>query len=65
MTTFVLDCSDCVGHETPECDDCVVRYLVERDEERRVTLDGDELRAVQVMSEAGLVPTVRHLRAVS
>lgn len=65
MTTYVLDCSECAGRQTDACDDCIVAFLIDRDEAGRAVLDGDEVRAVRVMSDAGLVPSVRHLRAVS
>ena len=64
-SSYVLDCSQCVARATPACDDCIVNFLVDRDEHMRVTVDEDELRAIRVMAAAGLVPEVRHLRAVS
>lgn len=30
MRANPLDCSACVGHETSACDDCVVRFVVDR-----------------------------------
>lgn len=59
---YALDCSDCVGHETPACDDCVVKVIVDR---QPVLVDDDDVRALGVLAEAGLVPAVRRLRAVS
>lgn len=64
-TTYVLDCSDCVGRETAECDDCIVKVLVDRDPSVPIVVDEEELRALRVLSDAGLVPAVRALRAVS
>jgi len=67
-TNYVLDCSDCVGRKMAACDDCIVSFLIDRDEEDEqtaITVDEDELRAIRVMAAAGLVPEVRHLRAVS
>lgn len=63
--SFVLDCSECVGAETAACDDCIVKYVVDRDPNTPVTVGSEELRAMRVLSDAGLVPEVRHLRAVS
>ncbi|HLF99378.1 MAG TPA: hypothetical protein VI916_02830 [Acidimicrobiia bacterium] len=62
---YLLDCSECVGQETEACDDCVVKYVVDRAADNRVIVDDEELRALGVLADAGLVPVVRHLRAVS
>jgi hypothetical protein len=62
--TIVLDCSPCVGHERPECDDCLVRFVVESGvaEHSSLVVDGEALRAVRLLAEAGLLADVRPLR---
>lgn len=68
MSANFLDCSTCVGHETEACDDCVVRFVVDRavagaPEPERV---GDaEARAIRLFAEAGLLAEVRSLRPAS
>lgn len=64
-TTYVFDCSDCIGGETERCDECIVNFLVGRDVGVSLTIDEEELRAIRVLADAGLVPDVCRLRAVS
>lgn len=64
-TTYVLDCSDCVGRESAACDDCLVKFIVDLDDERPVVLDDETARAVRVLDDAGLVKGAGRLRAVS
>ena len=45
---------------TATCDDCVVTYITDRDVRVPLTLDPAERRAVHLLSEAGLVPALRH-----
>jgi hypothetical protein len=51
--------------ESEHCGDCVVTYLCdpvrsERSQRTAVVFDLAELRAVKLLSEAGLVPALRH-----
>lgn len=64
-TNYILDCSDCVGRETAACDDCLVKFIVDLDDERPVVLDDETARAVRVLDDAGLVRGAGRLRAVS
>ncbi|MEZ5167864.1 MAG: hypothetical protein R2695_15790 [Acidimicrobiales bacterium] len=57
--SLVIDCAICVARETDVCDDCAVSYLVGHETGTPVVLDGEERRAVAVLAEAGLVPSVR------
>ncbi|MBI2169320.1 MAG: hypothetical protein HYU28_07455 [Actinobacteria bacterium] len=61
-TTYVLDCSGCVWEATERCHDCIVSFLIERE---AVALDAEDVRAIGVLAEAGLIPPLRALRAVS
>jgi hypothetical protein len=56
---LTIDCDVCLGRETDACDDCVVSYLVGHEAGTPVVLDADELRAVDLLAEAGLVPASR------
>ena len=57
----VIDCDTCVMQFTDACDDCVMSFLCRDDAESSVELDGDELRAMSVLSESGLLPKLRHV----
>ena len=72
---FLLDCSACVGNESEGCEGCIVRFVVERDDAGPATehelatklpikVGPDEARALRVLADAGLVPRLRHLKAV-
>lgn len=57
---LLIDCDTCVARDTDACSDCVVSFLCRDDSDMAVVLDLDELRAMRVLAEAGLVPTLRH-----
>ena len=64
----VIDCADCSMYETDHCSDCVVSYFCgpigeEDSASTAVVFDLDEMRAVRLLAEAGLVPTLRHSAA--
>jgi len=51
--------------ESDHCSDCVVTYLCDpvrsdRSPQTAVVFDLAELRAVKLLAEAGLVPSLRH-----
>lgn len=72
-TSIVIDCSTCVMFESAHCAECMVTYLCSdgaeqnfvetRAESTAVIFDLAELRAMKALSEAGLVPTLRHRAA--
>lgn len=47
---------------TATCADCVVTHVL-APARRELTFDADELRAVELLAAAGLVPTLRHREA--
>lgn len=57
--SLVIDCDTCVARHTDACDDCVMTHLV-RDDDAAVVIDLDEVRALRVLGERGLVPRLRH-----
>lgn len=63
MDCLVISCDTCAMRATPACDDCVVTFLCEREGDDAVVLDLAEQRAVRLLAEAGLVPTLRHREA--
>ena len=48
---------------TATCADCVVTHLLSPALRERMTFDAAELRAVELLAAAGLVPTLRHREA--
>jgi hypothetical protein len=60
MHTITIDCDTCCMRRTAACTDCVVTYLCEREPGSSLVLDGTELRALRLLSGAGLVPRLRH-----
>jgi hypothetical protein len=58
-----IDCEDCVMQGTSACGDCVVTFIVNREPGEAVVIDVEEERAVRLLSSAGLVPGLRHLRS--
>jgi hypothetical protein len=66
-SSIVIDCNTCVMFESAHCAECVVTYLCSAEsmlevkaESTAVVFDLAELRAMKVLAEAGLVPTLRH-----
>lgn len=57
-----IDCDECVMQHTPTCDDCVVTFICSRREDEAVVVDVAEVRALRLLSNAGLVPELRHVR---
>jgi hypothetical protein len=49
---------------TSVCADCVVTHLLAPARREPLEFDDAELRAVQLLAAAGLVPTLRHREAV-
>ncbi|HUS62094.1 MAG TPA: hypothetical protein VMY34_07850 [Acidimicrobiales bacterium] len=60
--TFTIDCDDCTMRDTPTCADCVVTFFCDRPPNEAVIIDAAEARAVRLLSDAGLVPRLRHHR---
>lgn len=57
---MVIDCEVCVARDTGACADCVVTFILDRDPDEAVIIDVDEIRALRLLGEAGLVPRLRH-----
>lgn len=57
---LVIDCDTCVARSTDACSDCVVTFLCRDESESAVVFDLAEVRAMRVLADAGLVPTLRH-----
>jgi hypothetical protein len=53
-----IDCDTCQHQGTAQCDDCVVSFLLDRDD-GAVVVDAEEARALRSLGEAGLVPLLQ------
>lgn len=61
---LVINCDTCVMRETDACSDCLVSFMCGDPQESAVVFNLEEQRAVRLLANAGMVPTLRH-RAVS
>ena len=62
--TFTVDCAECALQRTDACADCVVSFVLDRTEDSgAIVFDLAQVRAVRLLSEAGLAAPLRH-RAV-
>jgi hypothetical protein len=59
--SIVISCDDCTMQGTSACEDCVVTFLCNRDAHDAVVIDVAEARALRRLSDAGLVPELRHV----
>lgn len=57
-----IDCDECAMQHTEVCDDCVVSFICSRQPDEAVVVDVSEVRALRLLSRAGLVPELRHVR---
>jgi hypothetical protein len=63
MSNLHIDCDTCEMDGTATCADCVVTHLLAPARREPVSFTESELRAVQLLAAAGLVPTLRHREA--
>ena len=59
--TLTISCDDCTMRNTSACADCVVTFLCNREPHDAVVIDVSEARALRLLSDAGLVPELRHV----
>ena len=59
LTGMLISCDDCRMQGTEACADCVVTYILDRDD-GAVVFDAAEERAIRAMGRAGLLPEVRY-----
>lgn len=57
-----IDCDECAMQHTSACDDCVVTFICSREPGEALVIDVAEERALRLLSGAGLVPELRHVR---
>ena len=58
MDDIRIDCDECAHQGTDQCRDCVVSFLLDRDD-GAVVVDAEEARAMRRLGEAGLVPLLQ------
>ena len=60
---MVISCDECARQHTSQCADCVVTHLLGADD-HGVELDHGAEQTVRLFVRAGLLPGLRHARAV-
>ncbi|MCZ7531483.1 MAG: hypothetical protein M5U31_14810 [Acidimicrobiia bacterium] len=58
-----IDCDTCVMQGTSACDDCLVRFVVNREPGEAVVFDAAEARGLRALSSAGMLPELRYFDA--
>ena len=53
-----IDCEECAHRGTDRCEDCVVTFILDREDGAGVG-GADEARALRSLGEAGLVPLLQ------
>lgn len=59
---LTIDCDECAMQGTDACDDCLVTFICSREPGEAVVVDVAEERAIRLLSGAGLLPELRHVR---
>ena len=62
--TFTISCDECELQASDAWQDCVVAFVLNREPDDAIVIDVEEMRAVRLLSDAGLVPSLRHRRRV-
>ena len=60
--SFTISCGDCAMRQSDVCGDCVVTFICDREPDDAVVIDVAEARAVRLLTDAGLLPGLRHAR---
>ena len=61
MEPLIIDCDECTHQHTATCSDCVVTFICSREPSQAVVVDATERLALRRMTEAGLIPDLRHV----
>jgi hypothetical protein len=56
--TMSIECVECPGIGSPECDDCLVAFVCDRDADDAVVFDVVEERALRLLAASGLLVEV-------
>jgi hypothetical protein len=60
--SLTIDCDECAMQHSDACNDCVVTFICSRQPGEAVVVDVAEQRAIRLLSGAGLLPELRHVR---
>jgi hypothetical protein len=61
---MTIDCRDCVMQNSAHCDDCLVTFICSREPDEALVVPVAEVRALRLLADSGLVPTLKHERRV-
>ena len=53
-----ISCRDCVRQSTPDCEDCLVSYVL-GDTPDQLTMTSDEVAITEMLTTEGLMPRLR------
>lgn len=53
-----VSCHDCVRRSTPDCDDCLVSYVLGESPDQ-LTMTSDEVVMTEMLTSEGLIPRLR------
>jgi hypothetical protein len=53
-----ISCRDCVRQSTPDCDDCLVSYVLGETPDE-LTMTSDEVAITEMLTTEGLMPRLR------
>jgi len=53
-----ISCRDCVRQSTPDCEDCLVSYVL-GDTPNQLTMTSDEVAITEMLTTEGLMPRLR------
>jgi hypothetical protein len=59
-----INCDECQMQGTSTCDDCIVTFILSREPDDALVIDVAEERALRLLSGAGLVPELKHVRRI-
>ncbi len=59
-----ISCGDCVRRSTPDCEDCLVSYVL-GDQPETLTMSAELADVAGMLSREGLVPRLKFRRALS
>lgn len=61
MTPLIIDCDECAHQHTDTCTECIVTFICSSEQGQAVVIDATERLAMRRMTEAGLLPDLRHV----
>lgn len=64
---MLIDCDICLAKDDGICDECVVSFILPmtQDVSGRLTLEDEEIAALEALAEEGLVPPLRLITPVA